>query len=135
MQRLEASLAEPIVRHFRRQRFNTLLREAPFYDYRIDVFGFSSTDDLTVAIELKLAKWRRAFEQALIYQLCADQVFVAMPQEAIPSIDLDQFRENGIGLISISNADRCRLIIPATPSSVVRSHYRDQLVHLLKEFA
>ncbi len=109
--------------------------EAPFYDYRIDIFGFSASDDRTVAIELKLRKWRRAFEQALVYQLCADLSFIAMPLAATPDLDLELFEEHGIGIIGVSSAARCRLVLPAARSSVVRSHYRRELLHLLKEFA
>ena len=132
---LEANLAEPVVRHLRRRRFGVLLMEAPFYDYRIDIFGFSVSDDQTVAIELKLRKWRRAFEQALVYQLCADLSFIAMPLGVTPDLDLDLFAGHGIGIIGVSETARCRLVLPAAPSSVVRPHYRRELLHLLKEFA
>lgn len=132
---LEANLAAPVARHLRRRRYRSLLMEVPFYDYRIDIFGFSASDDRAVAIELKVRNWRRAFEQALAYQLCADFSFVAMPLPATPHLDLDLFSEYGIGIIGVSESDRCQLVLPAAPSSVVRVHYRRELLDLLKEFA
>lgn len=132
---LEMSLLSPVLRHLRRRKFRTLLTEVPFYDYRIDVFGFSATQNLTVAIELKLENWRRAFQQALIYQLCADLSFVAMPQANVSRLDLGLFAANGVGVIGVSLTQGCRAILPAVSSAVVRPHYRSDLVHLLKEFA
>jgi hypothetical protein len=131
----EATLAEPVARHLRRRRFRVLLMEAPFFDRQIDIFGFCASDDTTVAIELKLTKWQRALDQALIYQLCADFSFVAMPQAAVQSVDLDLFAEHGIGVIAVSNSKRCKVILPAAHSRVVRGHYRRELLQLLKEFA
>jgi hypothetical protein len=132
---LEEGLLEPIVRHLHRRRFRSLLTEVPFYDYRIDVFAFSARDDVTVAVELKLKKWRRAFEQALVYQLCADLCFVAMPNLAAQSVEQEMLAEMGIGLISVSNAGRCRMVLPAIPSSVIRPHYRSELLDMLTKFS
>lgn len=132
---LEASLLGPVVRHLRRRQFKNLLTEVPFYDYRIDVFAFSAKDDHTVAVELKLDKWRRAFEQALVYQLCADFSVVGLPDATALRADLGLFSASGIGVISISSAGRCRVILRPALSSVVRPHYRNELVSLLKEFA
>lgn len=133
--RLEAGLLAPVVRHLRRRGFRSLLTEVPFYDYRIDVFGYSSSDDLTVAVELKLDKWRRAFEQALVYQLCADLSFVVMPMASTLRVDAELLSESGVGLIGVTNAYRCRLLLPAQPSVVVRPHYRVDLLNLLREYA
>ena len=75
----EYKLVDPVVRYFSRQTYTLHECELQFYDYRMDVYGFSRHLGLTVAIELKLIKWRQALRQALPYQLCADLVYVAMP--------------------------------------------------------
>ena len=64
--------------------------ELPFYEYRIDLYGFSCEENSTVAIELKLSDWRRAVEQAMLYQLCADLVYIAMPERATKRVDLTE---------------------------------------------
>jgi hypothetical protein len=132
--RTEAYLTDPVSRHLRRRRFRAQFMEAPFYDYRIDIFGFSQSEDLCIAVELKLARWQRALEQALIYQLCADYAYVAMPKHALVRVPLDGFQEHGVGLIAVSGAG-CNTIIPAQRSSVVRNFYRTNLIHLLQEQA
>ena len=131
----ETSLLQPVLRHLRGRRFTRVLTEVPFYDYRIDVFGFSGSEDLTVGVELKLDKWRRAFEQALVYQLCVDLSLVALPNATALRADLDLFAGSGIGVISVSDSGRCRLIVPPIQSSVVRPHYRNELLQMLAEFA
>ncbi|GAG43766.1 unnamed protein product, partial [marine sediment metagenome] len=57
-----------------------------FYEYRIDLFAFSQKLDVTIAVELKLHRWRRALEQSLLYQLCADFVFIALPAPTIARV-------------------------------------------------
>jgi hypothetical protein len=118
--------------------YRAVFTEMPFYDYRIDVFAFSERLDASVAVELKLTKWKRAFEQALIYQLCADQAFVAVPKETVPRVDAGLLKQHGIGLIGVSRAGgswRCRVVVPARASEVVRPHYRSDLLALLSEFS
>ena len=127
----EASLEEPVIQHLQGLSFQALLREAPFYDYRIDLLAFSFADNASVAVELKLSNWRRAFEQAIVYQLCVDFAFVAMPQEAIDKINRSLFEEHGIGLIAVSRFGACDIVIPAQQSQVLRQDYRSELLALL----
>ena len=73
----ESALTDPIAAYVRRKSFRLQTRELQFYEYRIDLFAFSRLLGLTIAVEMKLLRWRRAVEQALLYQLCADKVFIA----------------------------------------------------------
>lgn len=130
--RRETSLDAPVARHLRRRRFDTLYREAPFHDYRIDIFGVSKRDGSCVAVELKLTKWQRAFEQALIYQLCSDFSYVAMPREFVRRVAVEDFRAFGVGLIAVSSRS-CRVIVPAERSRVVQPAYRERLLNRLQE--
>jgi hypothetical protein len=130
--RTEALLTDPVSRHLRRRRFRAQYLEAPFYEHRIDIFGFAPSNGTCIAVELKLSRWQRAFEQALVYQLCADYAYVAMPKHALGRVPLDGFQEHGVGLIAVSGPG-CNVIIPAQRSSVVRDFYRTNLIHLLEE--
>lgn len=117
-------LVEPVTRYITRRTFTRLESELQFYECRMDLYGFSRKLDLTVAIELKLFKWKQAIKQALLYQLCADLVYVAVPRETLQRVDLSQLRATGIGLISVS-AERCNEILSPVVSPLVRQHYRD----------
>lgn len=128
----EERLLPPIAAFARRKSYRWQRPELPFYDYRIDLFAFSRVLDLTIAIELKLTKWRRAVEQALLYQLCADRVFVALPHPQISRVDPDMFLQHGIGLISVHASGRCRQIIQSRQSAVLRDYYRSSYIDALQ---
>jgi hypothetical protein len=106
--------------------------EVPFYEYRIDLYGFSILRDETIAIELKLTNWRKAIAQAMLYQLCADLVYIALPEQVTKRVDLDQLNRNGIGLIAIDNAGCCSTIVPAGPHEELRRGHRDRQIDFLK---
>ena len=120
----ESMLVEPVSRYVSRRSFTRLEAELQFYERRIDLYGFSAKLGLTVAIELKLFKWRQALKQALLYQLCADLVYIAVPKETVQSVDIGQLQAHGIGLIGVS-VDRCREVRSPATSQLVRPHYRD----------
>jgi hypothetical protein len=103
----------------------------PFYEYRIDLYGYSPVAKSTVAVELKLRKWKRAFEQARVYQLCSDFVFIALPEVSVPLVDTELLTREGIGLIAVGRS-KCRIVIPAAQSGEVRRHYREPFIEMLE---
>lgn len=131
----ESQLATPVALYAQRESYLNQATEVNFYEFRIDLYTFSNTRNLTLAFELKLKNWRRAIEQVLLYQLCSDLVFIALPQMTIPRIDLDFLRRSGIGLLSVLDLSRCELILAPRQSSVVRPHYRDAYIEYLRESA
>lgn len=128
----EALLLPPVAGYLYRQSFRWQQPELQFYEYKIDLYGFSRVKNLTIAIELKLKNWHRAFEQSLIYQLCADLVFIGMPKDFVGRVDANLLCHHGIGLLSIDENHRCRQIIPAAHSSQILSDYRNTYIELLK---
>ena len=128
----ESSLLEPVRRHLYRKGVRHLESELQFFDYRLDVYGYSKACDSTFAVELKLKRWRRAFEQALIYQLCADFVSLALPATGASLVDADLLRKHGIGLISVQSARRCIRLIEPAQSRAIRPGYRRFYVDLVQ---
>ncbi len=90
----------PVAGYARRKAFFMQEAELPFYEYRIDLYCFSPTKDITAAFELKLTKWRRALKQALLYQLCAAHVYLALPREVVDGVDTDLLAKQCIGLLA-----------------------------------
>jgi hypothetical protein len=131
----EAQLYDPVARFLRNQGFRLQLPEVPFYEYRIDLYSFCKKTDITVAVELKLTDWRRAFEQALLYQLCSDLVYVAMPERSANRVVREDFVENGIGLIAVQDSGKCQLLVQAIEHSEVRLFYRRSQIEYLKDYA
>lgn len=131
--RTEASLLDPVTRFARSKGFGRQREEVKFYEYRIDLYGYARRQDLTIAVELKLRNLRRATLQALVYQLCADQVYIAMPLENCSKAELDTLEQFGIGLIAVSQSNRCTEVLYPRPNTVVRDHYRKHYINVLME--
>ena len=117
-------LFEPVKQYVSHLGFNLLESELQFYESKMDLYGFSEKLNRTIAIELKLLKWKKAIRQALRYQLCADQVYVAMPRETEHLMDLEFLKSHGIGFIGVTTS-RCYEVLSPASSSIARPHYRD----------
>jgi len=130
--RWERLLLSPVAAYFGRKGFRWQQPEMRFYDRRIDLYAFSRTDDIAVAVELKLHRWRYAMKQALLYQLCSDFVYIALPSVWIKSVRVDLLSEYGIGLVSVDAKMHCRQVVPAKASSVVRPRYRREYIRLVQ---
>ena len=128
----ESSLLDPIAGYIKRKGFSVQASELPFYERSVDVYGFSTKNNKTIAIELKLHKWKKAIEQALLYQLCADEAYIAMPKKFIGRVNLDLLTKYGIGLISISETGRCQKMVEAKQSSIMRVGYKNNHIDYLQ---
>lgn len=113
----------PMVEEYFGALYSVQEKEVPFYDHRIDLYGYSPSSDCSIAVELKLRNWKRALQQALVYQLCSDYVYIAVPQSTAQRVDVEVLREHGIGLLSITDTN-CIVALPAFPSPVVNPRYK-----------
>lgn len=126
-------MLEPLQRYAESWCFALQDTELRFYEYKIDLFAFSEHYQRTAAVELKLHRWRRAFEQAAIYQLCADWVYIALPDTTCKRVDLPLLDQHGIGLISVSYDGCCERILDAKQSPVVVDEYRNIYINWLRQ--
>ena len=67
-----------------------------------------------VAIEAKLYDWKAGIEQAFRYKDYATKVYVALDSNNIEKVDKEIFKENNIGLLSVSEDEvkeiiRCKM--------------------------
>lgn len=127
----EAQLLAPVGNYLRRKLYSRQITESPFFEYRIDLYAYSPVKQLTVAVELKLRNWKRAFEQALLYQLCADRAFIAVPQATARCVDLCGLAAHGVGLLAVGPSGRCEQWLAAGQPEIVREHYRDHYIGLI----
>lgn len=128
----ESTLLAPVQRSLRRRGFGHQRDEVQFFEYSIDLYGYAASTQTTVAVELKLSRWTRAFEQALVYQLCADYVYLALPWTAAKRVEIPLLEEHELGLIGIQPGPRCVILCPAQQSTVVMPDYRDFYVEFLE---
>lgn len=122
----------PAVCAYFKQQYDKHQTELQFYEHRIDLYGYSAERNSTVAVELKLRNWRRALEQALVYQLCSDYVFIAVPTSTAQRIDVEQLRNHGIGLLSVSDTE-CVEELPAVLSPVLNHNYKAAHIAVVNE--
>jgi len=127
----EEELLPPVSRYAKRKGFTAQFTELPFFEYRIDLYAVSKPSGDTIAVELKMKNWRRALCQALIYQLCSDFVFIALPVTKAGMVDFTELSRHGVGLILVGSDRRCRLALEAARSPEVRDYYRSRYVEML----
>lgn len=128
----EASLSRPVATYLRASGYTRVAREIPFYDRSIDLYAFSDASGWSVAVELKLSRWRKAFTQALLYQLCADIVSVALPAQQATRVDLKTLDEHGIGLLAVRDDGVCEERLAARPLGLLRDDYKVECKVLMK---
>jgi hypothetical protein len=129
----ESALLEPVSGNLRRRGYRRQRDEVQFFEYSMDLYGYAALKGATTAVELKLSRWTRAFEQALIYQLCADFVFLALPVRAAARVEIPLLKRHGLGLIGVHPRRRCVMLLEAEQSPVVMPTYRDFYIRLMQE--
>ena len=129
--RYEADLLQPVQAHLAAQ-YPEQQTEVGFYEYRIDLYGHYPRTGQTIAVELKLRRWRRAIEQALLYQLCADRVMIAVPEATARRVNREELQAHGLGLLAV-RADGCTELVEARQSTVVRPAYRAAMIEALRD--
>ncbi len=129
--RYEMDMLPCVTKFLRNRSYRFQSTEVPFYEYRIDVMAYSKTENACVAVEMKLLKWRRALQQALIYQLCSEYSFVALPKKTIERVDLDLLKECGVGVIAVYPSGTCREFLSPRKSTELRNHYREMYIDSL----
>lgn len=131
--RRESALLEPVRGNLRRRGYRRQRAEVQFFEYSMDLYAYAAAIKRTTAVELKLNRWMRAFEQAMIYQLCADLVYLALPMRAAERVERPLLEQYGLGLIGVHSEPRCVVLLEARQSTVVMPSYRDFYVRLMQE--
>ena len=118
----ERELYLPILELFGEEYFSA--EEVSLGPKSVDLVLMSRSTDKVIAIEVKTRAWKRALRQALNYQLAADESYVAITKKHSNSIDYDQFRRLGIGLILVDlDANKADIEIPAKQSTRKGKNY------------
>lgn len=95
--------------------------EVPIGLRAMDLFAAHPTNGTTIAVEAKLKAWRRALQQAQLYRLVADFVYVALPEQTVNRHCLDACRAAGIGLLAVPMKGKAQIVLPACQQE---DHYK-----------
>jgi len=122
--KLERELLTPVMHYLSEIGCQKVVSELRFFDRGIDVYGVKkSRINRTYAVELKLTNWQRALQQAAVYQLCADYSFVALPIQIALTLDLQQFKESGVGVLTVRPDGTVGVLLDALRTKETRIHY------------
>lgn len=121
----ESRLTKPVVSFLKQLGCEPPRTELPFVDRGIDIFALKSLPTVrSYAVELKIDDWQKALRQAAIYQLCADYCYVAMPKEKVHKLQLEGFREAGVGVLCVDlESMGVEVLSDARKSPVKRASY------------
>ena len=123
----ETEMISLIESTFKDKDYSTF-REVPLLEKRIDIVGINPSGHI-IAIEAKVEKWKKALSQAMVYRLCADEVYIAIWHEYLHRVNRDLLSKFGIGLIEVNgSADIC---LKANPSRKPQLNVRNQLLSTL----
>lgn len=117
----EMELYSPVMGLFKEAYFIT--SEVPLGPKRIDLVCASEDLGKIIAVEVKVKNWKKAIRQALTYQLCADETYVAIHQRYSNSIERQKFEDLGIGLIIVKTDKHAEIAIPAKLSQRKSHNY------------
>jgi len=132
----EDDFLQPIRRLFRKNQYS-FFEDVKVNDRRIDVVLLRKDNGRLIAVELKIKKWQRALEQAAVYQLFTNQVYVSLWHEYLNSRNIQVFKQYGIGVIvvepTIKQGLRAEIIQNPKRTIKVNEYYAKEILKSLFE--
>lgn len=89
----------------------------------------SSSPDVLVGVEAKLASWRRALRQAALNRFSVDLSMIALPAYKVTDAVVDACWDQGVGLLAVDQK-WLHVVLPAAPAdpdAALRQKTLDQL--------
>jgi hypothetical protein len=127
----ERKLVSETEDYFREMKFKTV-REVPLFENRIDLVVHDRQFSNIIAVEVKVDKWFRAFQQAVLYRICADKVYVALSEKSVHRVDLPLMEKYGVGLLSV-NGSLNEILPPDSSKYITHQKARDRVRKSLVE--
>lgn len=115
--------------HFEHECF-TVYEEVPMLGNRIDIVATKKGGSEVIAVEVKVSDWKRAVQQAVLYRLVADRVYVAIWEDFVHRVDFDVLRHFGIGVLEVNGYAKC--VLPARTSRIIHETVRKRVMQTMK---
>lgn len=111
----ESAIAEAVVAWLTTLGYDPY-RELPMLGRHVDVFAVHPERQRTIAVECKERDWRKAVWQAMVCQLLADDVYIALPPYTATNQAYDVIRRAGLGVLLVNQYGRCWPALIPNPS-------------------
>lgn len=122
----ERRLVDVLVSHLRKDQ--TVAREVPHYEKRIDVVTVDPRSGRVCAIEAKTAAWERAIGQAVVNLTAAEASYIAIYARYAHRVSHQLLEDHGIGLIAVGTGwGDVEVIVEARESPYQNKLLVDQL--------
>jgi hypothetical protein len=108
--RYEEELREALKKWVTEQGFEVFC-EVPVCGKIPDVLG-AKDGIIRIAIEMKLSNWKRAIEQAFVYEVFANRSYIAMPEnkKRLLQKNISEFNRWGIGILIVCDDKRVEVL-------------------------
>jgi hypothetical protein len=116
-----------IVRTSFRDRGFLVNTEVPMLSKRIDILCMNPDTNDVIAVEAKIQKWKRAFQQALTYRLCSNLVYIAIHHDFSHRVNKELLQKHGVGLIVV-NHDDIDIPLEALPSTIMHQGIKEDVM-------
>lgn len=110
MRMREAEVAAAVTTYVEARGYS-VLTEYPLVGKIADVFGAMETQGKSIAVECKERDWRRGLEQARRYQVAADDVYLALPEQAVTEELAREATRVGVGLLVVLAESEVKLMV------------------------
>ena len=125
----ESMIVKEVIKFLRNNK-QIVVTEMPFLQRRVDVVGYQPSNKSLVAVEAKIKNWRRAIRQAITCLLFADNVYIALPEEFIHRVNLDEIGRFGIGLIQVNS--KTEILKDPLSSSYISEYHKQWVIDHLE---
>jgi hypothetical protein len=95
----ENIMVPKVSEYFKNMGYQTFT-EVPIMRKKVDLVAFDNKN--SIAVELKVKDWHRALRQAAIYKVLADYAYVAIWHEYLHRVNIEQFKQLGVGIIEVN---------------------------------
>jgi len=96
----EDEIIDNIKLFFEKKGFR-VITEVPLLTKRIDIICLKNGINEIIAIEVKIQNWKRGLQQASVYRICSDFVYLAIHRDFSHRVDIKLLQRAGIGLIVV----------------------------------
>ncbi len=124
--RSEADMVNMVKLFFEKQGFR-VITEVPMLSKKIDIVCLDPSTQQIIAIEAKLQKWKRGFQQALTYRISSDLVYLAIHRNFSHRVDNELLQEMSVGLI-VADQDGVEITFEASEHKIIHEKVRKEVV-------